>query len=106
MDLQQYYLQMQKYGYHRNQMYMPPLPMTIPKYTSAQNTQMMKNSYYQYSMMQPSMNIASNNQNISNFAQPQSSTTNTNTMMMMNKHKQLSQSQPLSGLPTSKLRSG
>ena len=38
MDLQQYYLQMQKYGYHRNQMYMPPLPMTIPKYTSAQNT--------------------------------------------------------------------
>lgn len=52
MDMQQYYMQMAKYGY--SQMYIPPMPMPVPKYTGAQTSDMvMKNPYYTYPVMQP-----------------------------------------------------
>jgi hypothetical protein len=53
MDMQQYYMQMSKYGYSVNPMYMPPMPMSMPKYDPSQNQNAPNKGYYNpYAMMQ------------------------------------------------------
>lgn len=46
MDMQQYYMQMSKYGYPINPMYMPPMPIGMPKYDGSQNSTVPNKNYY------------------------------------------------------------
>ena len=54
--MQQYYMQMSKYGYQMNPMYMPQMPYGMQQYSNPQNVQNMafsnKNFQSSYGMMQ------------------------------------------------------